>query len=346
MLVLKEALNFLKQQRNYHSYTNSYRKCLTSTFFSLESLSFSLWESATALDMMATKYVTIAFTLFLVFLTILLLNSWKCKKLCVWFRPRSLQTALTHGFTTLLVICFSQCAHVSFLILSHTEILHYDHQETDVFYNGALHPFHTGHVQYALPALFFLIVVILIPLVWLLLYPLLFNVLGICHLSESRVSLFMSKFFPIGLLDSFQGHFKDNCRCFAGLYFLYLVLPLIIYIMIRHHNIITFYTSTSMQFVGMITLHSAFQPYKNRFHNLIDTLIFTNLLVVNLLTAYNCGMVYSESHFPNECKTLVIYIQLVFMYLPMVHILLLCAIKVYKKSKTVLYGLLKDRREL
>ena len=103
-------------------------------FFSLESLSFCLWESATALDMMAIKYVTITFTLCLVLLTILLLNSWKCKKFCVWFRPRTLRTALTHGLTTLVVICFSQCARVCFSILSYSKLSYTDHQDSVVFY--------------------------------------------------------------------------------------------------------------------------------------------------------------------------------------------------------------------
>ena len=320
-----------------HPYRLIYRM-FNFDFFSLESLSFCLWESATALDLMAVKYVTITFALFLVLLTVVILNSWKCKILCAWFRPRTLRAALTHGLTTLLIICFSQCARVCFLILSPTELTYTNHSETVVSFNGGLHPFHKGHIQYAIPALFFLFCLVFLPLVWLLLYPLLFKMLAKCHLSESRISHFSSKIFPIELLDSFQSCFKDNCRHFAGLYFLYRIVPLIVSIVKSHF---TFYTLTSVQFLGMLTLHSAFQPYKNHYHNLTDSFIFANLLLVNLLTAYNYGMISGEDQFSNEIKQRVVYVQLVLMYLPLVYILCICATKVYKKGKQKYLGYFK-----
>ena len=60
-------------------------------FFSqFETLSFCMWKSATTLDMMAMKYVTITFAICLVVGIVFILNSWKCKVLCVWFRPTTL----------------------------------------------------------------------------------------------------------------------------------------------------------------------------------------------------------------------------------------------------------------
>ena len=299
-------------------------------FFALESLSFCLWESATALDMMAVKYVTITFSLCLVLLTVFIMNSWKCKLFCVWFRPRTLRSALTHGFSTLVVICFSQCARVCFLILSTTVLSYTDREEIVVLYNGALRPFHNGHVQYAIPAIFFLVFLVFLPLLWLLLYPLSFKVLEKCHLNESKLSLSLSKLFPIGLIDSFQGCYKNNCRWFAGLYFLYRLMPLT-FSAVR--SSITFYALVSAQFIGMLMLHSVFQPYKQYTHNLIDSFIFANLLLVNLLSAYNYGIISSESHFSNELKSGVIYIQIVLMYLPLAYIFCYCVRKSYRKVK-------------
>ena len=310
-------------------------------FFSLESLSFCLWESATALDMMAITYVTITYALCLVFLTVFVLNSWKCKLFCTWFRPKTLRTTLTHGLTTLLIICFSQCARVCFLILNQTQLLYLDHQETVVFSNGALHPFHRGHLQYAIPAICFLTVLVFLPLVWLLLYPLLFKLLAICHLSESKVSQFLSKLFPIELLDAFQGCYKDNCRHFAGLYFFYRLIPLI-FSNIRSHN--TFYTSLSVLFLGMLLLHSVFQPYRTYSHNIVDSFMFTNLLLVNLLTMCNYGFTSSESY-STKGHTLtinhIVYAQVVLMYLPMVYIMCICVIKLYRKVKQHYSGYFK-----
>ena len=306
-------------------------------FFSLEPISFCFWESATTLDILAVKFVTIAYALFLVLFTVLILNSWKCKMLCAWFRPRTLRAALTHGLTTLLVICISQCARISTSILAATRLAYPDQNEVVVLYNGGLHPFHKGHLQYAIPALFFLIFLVVVPTMWLLLYPLLFMMLAKCHLSESSLSQILTKLFPIELLDSFQSCFKDNCRHFAGLYFLYRLAPLTAAV----NSHVSFYTLTSVEFLFMFALHSAFQPYKCTAHNRIDSFIFTNLLLVNILTAYNYNMISSEDHFPKIIKFTVIHIQLVLMYLPLVYISIFCMIKILKKLKQHCSGYVK-----
>ena len=310
-------------------------------FFSLESLSFCLWKSATTLDMLVIKFVTIVYALLLVLSTVLVLNSWKCKMLCAWFRPRTLRAALTHGLTTLLIICFSQCARVSSLILAPTFLTYANHSEAVVLYNGGLHPFHKGHIQYAIPALFFLVLLVILPMVWLLMYPLLFMMLDWCNLSESKISRFMTTLFPIELLDSFQSCFKDNCRCFAGLYFLYRLAPLMT--IVNSH--VTFYTLTSIQFLIMLALHSAFQPYKHISHNRIDCFIFTNLLLVNLLTAYNYGIISSEDYFPKGRKSTVIHVQLVLMYLPLIYILCFCGMKILKSLRQRYSGYIKIQND-
>ena len=312
-------------------------------FFSLKHLSFCLWKSASALDLMAMKYVSVMFALFLVLLTVSVLNSWKCKMLCVCFRPRTLRATLTHSLTALLIICFSHCARACFLILSPTELTYPNHSETVVLYNGRLRPFHKGHVQYAIPALFFLIFLVFLPLVWLLLYPLLFKLLAMCHLSESRMSQLLSKFFPIELLDTFQSCFKDNCRHFAGLYFLYRLMPLITFIV---KDGIIAYTLTSIQFLCMLAFHSAAQPYKNDSHNLIDTFIFANLLLINLLTAGSYGIIYSEDHFLIEIRYVIVYVQVVLMYLPLVYVLCYCVKKLYKAAKQHYLGYFQIGKDL
>ena len=306
-------------------------------FFSLKSLSFCFWESATTLDMMVVKFATIVYALFLIFFTVFILNSWKCKMLCAWFRPKTLRAALTHGLTTLLIICVSQCARISSLILAPTLLTYPDHKETVVLYNGRLHPFHKGHLQYAIPALLFVIFLVVLPIVWLLMYPLLFMMLAKCHLSESRLSQFLTTLFPMELLDSFQSCFKDNCRLFAGLYFLYRLAPLMTVVNSR----ISFYTWTSMEFLFMLAIHSTFQPYKQTSHNRIDSFVFTNLLLINLLTAYNYGMITSVDHFSKEIKFIMIHIQLVLMYLPLLYIFSYFVIKILKKLKRHYSGYIK-----
>ena len=87
-------------------------------FFSIEALSFCLWKDATALDAMIMKYVTILYAMGLIFITVLLMKSTRFKRFCVCLRPHALRSAAIHGLTTFIIICYSQCARVSFQIIS------------------------------------------------------------------------------------------------------------------------------------------------------------------------------------------------------------------------------------
>ena len=84
------------------------------------------------------------------------------------------------------------------------------------------------------------------------------------------------------LLDSFQGSFKDNLRFFAGLYFLYRWIALILTITLSDFNLV--YTAVEIFIVIVLVLHALFQPYASRVHNMIDTLLFGNLALINALT--------------------------------------------------------------
>ena len=195
-------------------------------FFSLDALSFCLWRHATTMDALIMKFVTITFALLLIVLIIFIFNTWKFRVWCRWFRPRTLEAAFTHGLSTLFIVSFSQCAHVSFFILSGTRLnVGLQHTILVVFYSGNLQPFVGDHLKYAIPAVFFLFFLVIVPLLWLLSYPLLFKLLGMCHMSESRFSVYLSRLFPVELLDFFQSCFKENHRYFAGLYLLTVSYP-------------------------------------------------------------------------------------------------------------------------
>ena len=302
-------------------------------FFGLEPLSFCLWKNATTLDVLAMKYVTITFALSLILVTVFVFNSWKFKVWCKLFRPQSLRAAFTHGLTTLLIVCFSQCARVSFSILSPTWLHRVDQSNMlVVLYSGELQPFHKGHIQYALPALMFLLILVMLPSLWLLLYPILFKVLGLCHLSESKLSRLLSMFFPIELLDSFQSCFKDNCRYFAGLYFMYRLIPLILSSVIK--NTMNFHVLMAVLFLMMFTLHSAIRPYKTHWHNIIDTFMLADISLINLLTSYNYAILAIGDDTSLGNIVLISYVQLFLMYFPIAYITFYGVGKMYLKTKS------------
>ena len=66
-------------------------RTLNFDFFSLEKLSFCIWENATSLDVLAMKYVTIVYAFILVILLVIFMNTGKCKQAFSCWRPRLCQ---------------------------------------------------------------------------------------------------------------------------------------------------------------------------------------------------------------------------------------------------------------
>ncbi len=302
-------------------------------FFSLDVLSFCLWKHATTMDALIMKFVTITFALLLIVLIIFIFNTWKFRVWCHWFRSRTLKAAFTHGLSTLLIVSFSQCARVSFFILSPTS-LNVGVSDTIpvVFYSGNLKPFIGKHLKYAIPAVLFLFFLVVTPLLWLLSYPLLFKFLGICNMSESKFSAYLSRLFPVELLDSFQSCFKENHRYFAGLYLLYRFIPLVIFANV--HRLLQIHVILAVQFLIMFTLHSVVHPYKSNNHNGIDSFILADLSLVNILTTYNYAVLSTgDQSVYRSTVHWIIYLQLLLMYCPLFYLLYYCATAVYYRIK-------------
>ena len=302
-------------------------------FFSIEVLSFCLWEGATALDAMIMKYVTILYAMGLIVVTVLLMKSIRLKRFCICLRPRALRSAAIHGLTTFIIICFSQCARVSFQIISPAYLYGRGPKRinTVVQRSGELRPFDEIHRKYAIPALFFFFTLVVLPLLWLLLYPLLFKLLARFKLSESKLATFLSKLFPMELLDSFQSCFKPNRRYFAGLYFLYRIMTLLTYTVST--TLTQFYTLLTLGMILVITLHSIAQPYKILWHNILDAFIFANIMAVNALTLYNFHILGIGNDNSSRSVNVALGVQLVLMYLPLVYIVVLVTRKICIKVK-------------
>ena len=296
-------------------------RTLNFDFFSLEPLSFCLWRGATVLDAMVMKYATVLYAIGLLLLVIIVMNTWKCKQLCSCWRPRTIRNAAIHGLIAFIVICYSQCARVSIQILTPTILYGFDYEHVNrvVFRRGEYALFSSRHLVYALPALVVLIVMLFVPF-FLLVYPLIFKALSLCNLSESKLANVISRFIPIPLLDSFQSSFKDNCRFFAGLYFLYRLFALATHA--YSSTLIVFYSSVQIQLVFILALHAAVHPYKQRWHNVLDSLMFANLAIINGFTLFNYVKVIDSSDNQSQRSiTIALTIQAIFIYLPLLYII-------------------------
>ena len=254
-------------------------------FFDLHQLSFCLWKGATVMDILMVQLVSICYALSLVFITVFVLKQHKLAK-CFPCLLRRRYTVI-NGLSAFFTLCYARCAWICFMILAPACIYDYNFRclRTIAFYSGSLTYFKGIHIIYAVVAIIFFKFIVILPALLLLFYPLFFRFLGLCNLSESRAAMFSWRMMPIQLLDSFQNPFKDEYRCFAGLYFLYRAVAIALRLFTDHLTELVF--GLELEFIVIIVLNAVFQPYKKRVHNIIDLLLFFNLAFINWITTYN-----------------------------------------------------------
>ena len=300
-------------------------------YFSVEKLSFCLWKDSHIQDIIFFKYFTVAFAFALVVLQIV---SLKMNRFFFVFKLKKYfghQRSFIHGLSAFLVISYIQCTKTSFFILKyvHPEGLNGIHENYYTYYGGERY-FDERHKIYATFAIFVFVVVTILPSLILLLHPFLLQVLAHFDLSEHWCVLKLLKLLCIQklipFLDSFQSCYKDKCRMFAGLYFLYRVALLLCFILSESYVHLLYWVQLLL--LSFLGVHATIQPYKKKVHNFLDSLIFTNLSVINMLTI----MAQNEEYSSRYTVTLE-SLQIILYYLPMVACIIFSAWKMYSYCK-------------
>ena len=310
-------------------------------FFETDNLSFCLFSNASALDIVTFKYVTIIYALLLVILVIWFLN--KCGGRCLGkcFRITTIKSSIIHGISAFLILCYSQCIRISLNLLDNFSLYVKSGSNITtsrrVWLNGDVDFFSKKHLPYALPALFCLVTIGIIPPVLLLGYPLFNKCLSAFGLEESKFVIFVSQKIHINslkpLLDSFQGCFKDNLRFFAGLYFLYRWIAQIISIA-PSTGFSRYDVSVNTLLTIILALHSLCQPYAYKGHNMIDTLLFTDLILITAITFFHLYVIRARVSQQTAVEDITVsaVIQVVLVYLPLIIMGAYIAVSVYKFS--------------
>ena len=297
----------------------------TMEFFNIEPLSFCLWDGATVLDVLAFRYVTIVYAFLLVLLTLLFLKYRGRVFAGRYVRITTIKTSVIHGLSAFIVLCYAQTTKVSMYILIPGYVRGKDGEilSSHVFFNGDTTVFSLNHLPYALPAIVCLMTVSTIPPALLLLYPSTNKILVFCNLVDTQVVRRVSRVIPINklkpFLDSFQGCFKDELRFFAGIYFLYRWITLLMLALIP--SITGFYISLGNAYILLLMLHTVFQPYTIRVYNIIDGCLFANLALIYSIAGYNYlfsqGLIETYS-IQTTYITTTASIQLILIYLPII----------------------------
>ena len=251
---------------------------------------YFLWAGCTTLDVLVMKYVSMAYAMGLVICTILIVNYCNCgrlRRLLICRRDR--RYSIVQGLSTLMVICYSRCTHITFKILSWSTASGIGSQTTKnvVYYAGHIEHFSSRHLPYAIPAvLIFAFAIVPLPLV-LFFDPFLLKMEGVLVQYGVLKSClpwtrFRIKFKPF--FDSFQGCFRDDARYFAGLFFIYRTAVHLMGTVLQSVN--SYYMSIEIILAVILTIQAIIQPFEKKWHNIISSVMLFAFLFVNSITIY------------------------------------------------------------
>ena len=309
-------------------------------FFVLDELSFCLWNGATVMDNLAFHYITTFFTILLLGILILMAkgSSLKTKMTCckkiasIAEKAKYFKNSIVHGISTFLILSFTLYTVTSFRILSRLTF----HEESEevhrsvVYLQGNMDYFGVSHLPYAIPAVIVLLLFSIPPPLLLILYPLLWKIkakLRKTSETENDATIWpIRKLLP--LIDSFQGAFRDKCRMFAGLLFLWRVIFTAIFAF--SSKLTEFFVSTEIALLIFFTIHAVARPYKRRLHNLIDVMLLANLSIVNALSWYVSVASFDSS--AGQAIEVAIAFKLLLMYLPIVCLVVLMILWLLQKG--------------
>ena len=237
------------------------------------------------------------------------------------------KATLLHGLAAIIIVSYTRLTLLSMNFLISTPLFH-DHMntfETRAYLVGTMKYFSKEHLPYALSAIVFLSISVMLPC-YLIFRPLLLRKLFPRCLEEGLHNKcdppcccclsYRNRGKIDQMLKEFYGPFKDNRQWYAGFFFLY---------RFTFYAILAFTSSLQIQYcvqqcvlIVMLLIHSISQPYdeKYSFANRVDALIFCNLNVINALAVYNY---YSVIGVQGESNTAVAF-QLLFVYLPLIYV--------------------------
>jgi len=224
-----------------------------------------------------------------------------------------------NALTTLLVLCYVKTMTITTEIITPT-ILYGPGGESSrvqisvVWLDGTLGYMDGIHGKYAAVAFICLVTFVLIPPLLLLAYPylpMLMNKLKVHNKYLEKIFIApLDKYVPF--FDAFQSCYKNEYRFFAALYFMYRIIALCISSQTQSFE--NHYLGQSIFYTIILLIHCLCQPYKKRWLNIIDGLIFANMIVINSLSAYRYYW-YST----NLSKSIeVFWIQLILICLPVI----------------------------
>ena len=208
-------------------------------------------------------------------------------------RQWSPNSTIIHGLVAFVVLSYTKFLLTSVKLVAPTRIMD-SSGETDfdryrVKFNGTLSYADGKHYPYLIVGILVLMTFTAIPPFILILIPLVPRKIIKLHPERKlKIVWLCDKLFSGPkwqfFLDAFQGGFKPKFSFFSGLFFLYRIIIIATYVLPTSPE--SQYFFHTVEVLIFLVIHALCQPYRRTIHNILDALIYTNLLVVLLLGNY------------------------------------------------------------
>ena len=232
-------------------------------------------------------------------------------------RKWSPNSTIIHGLSAFIVFSYTSFLTISTYLVSPSWLLIEEGVKNScrVASDGNMPYGGEEHLPYLICALLVMFTFVAIPPLTLILVPLVPR--AAVHLQPERSSrliwlcdkLFSGPKWQF-FLDAFQGGFKPKYSFFAGLLFLYRII-----ITVTYSFTVTLewqYFIHTGEVVLFLVIHSLCQPYRHKIHNIVDTLIYFNMLAVLQIGNF----MWQQSRNGDEIPPAVFWLALIVMNIP------------------------------
>ena len=244
-----------------------------------------------------------------------------------FWRMFDIEPSLIHSIASVYVLCFTQFTSISLKLLHFSKwqsLVNENENGYAFFYDGTMDYFGWPHAVAGLFAILILLLVVLLPMLYLLFYP-----MKVFQRLLDKMK-FQNEFLKM-LMDVFTGPFKDGTdnskdyRWFAVIYLLLRVITISFYYIPYEYHVIAFALQLIVFVItgGVIII---FRPYKRNIHNFSEFLLISILAVINILP-----LVLELRSTVYSLVPWVVYLPL--MYSPVLIVILYCIYWIIKKIK-------------
>ena len=307
-------------------------------FLQFDGASFCIIKGAHALDILVLKYATTLYALCLICMLFVIMRYSSCHRLIGKFRKSNKGYTVMNGIVGFIVITYSQCAKVSFQILGKQTLHSFDGNDIAVVkLAGEINYLDWTHLKYAIPAFIMIVYLVAVPTV-LISYPLYFYCKKILPIREQSCQRFESSkmnLYLMPIMDAFQSSYKEDARVFAGLLFLYRLIISVSFAL--PPNILSGYSSLELVLVFILSLRTIFLPHRSRVDNIVESLMFADLAIINAITVFNIA--YHESNYSIKSTfEILACVQFVLIIIPVIVAVIFVMLKLLNFSREKIHG--------